>query len=453
MFIVQFPTFSMQGDDFLQTAGTNIADTRPSSTLKLTPKIGYILQSADFSAIAPLPTGVSSVVFTQGSGPNPVDPFTVDCTITLDNPLTMPDNDLDLGICISGQGVPKQWSRVLNVSSDIDTNLTASSTGGTIDLSGQYNTVQTQTQTINANSGYYINRTPSVFIGTKVPNNFTTSTQEIFNSKGYLIKVIMTTNYLVDASDSIIDTIKYIAQDVKEIPANNTIQVNSYTFDSSSIGQSGSVREMIVRGVNGASFSVNVVDSLSTNIFSFTGTIPNTGIESLFINFPKISSGSETYTVTISGTLNPSLSPTTFDVNQYEDIQVGFSITSTNGFVGSTISPTVNKYFTANQSFSSSLTEPTGSYIYRILIENPTGTLNAQSDVINFPVTNSFTNIDGSIAGGSEIFINSCVFAEYEESGVVSNNKILMTLVYAPLSIGTLDVASTINIDNFLTFN
>ena len=450
MFTVQFPTFSMQGDDFLQTAGTNIADTHPSSTLKLTPYFGYILRSIDFSAITPLPTGVSSVVFTQGSGPNPVDPHTVDCTITLDNPLTMPDNELDLGICISGQGVPKYWNRVLSVSSDINTNLTASLTGGTVDLSGQYNTVQTQTQTITANSGYYINKTPSVFIGTKVPNNFTTSTQEFFNSKGHLIKVIMTTNYLVDASDSTIDTIKYIAQGVKEIPANNVVQVNSYTFDSSSIGQSGSVREMIVRGVNGASFSVNVVDSLSTNIFSFTGTIPNTGVKSLFINFPKISSGSETYTVTISGTLNPSLSPTTFDVNQYEDIQVGFSITSTNGFIGSTISPTVNKYFTANQYFNSSFTD---SYVYRILIENPTGTLNAQSDVINFPVANSFTNIDGSIAGGSEILINSCIFAEYQESGVVSNNKILMTLVYAPLSIGTLDVASTINIDNFLTFN
>ena len=88
-----------------------------------------------------------------------------------------------------------------------------------------------------------------------------------------------------------------------------------------------------------------------------------------------------------------------------------------------------------------------------MLIENPTGTLNNSTDIINFPTRNSFTNVTYTAGNGTEIFINSVGFFEYQEAGVVSTSKITMLISYSILSTGTTDIASTINIDNFLTFN
>lgn len=440
----------MYGEDFLQTAGTNIADTLPSTTVKVIPKTGYTLLASDFSAITPLPTGISSVNFVQGSGPEPDDERSLDCNITLDNPLIMPSNDLDLGICISGEGTRKVYDRVVSLVTDLAQRITSSKTDNTHDFSGQYGTTQSLSVRITADSGYYLPVEPKAYIKTSATNSYTQNTISYFDSNGYRTHVDINIDYAVVAVDDNTDIITYIAKEVKLIPIAPTVQVNSYSINTSSLPQSGNVREMVVRGVEGASFSVNVVDSGSTSVFSFTGTIPNTGVKSLFIGFPKISTSSETYTVTISGTLNPNLLPTSFNIVQYEDVQVGFSITSANGFIGSSLAPTVDPSYTADTSYNTSFLE---SYIYQVLIENPTGSLNAQSDVIGFPTSNSFTNIKYKTAGDSEILINSCNFHPHIENGAVSNNKIVMLISYSPIYIGTSDIASTINIDNFLTFN
>jgi len=440
----------MYGEDFLQTAGTNIADTLPSTTVKVVPKTGYTLLAGDFSAITPLPTGISSVNFVQGTGPNPGDQRSLNCTITLDNPLIMPNNNLDLGICISGQGIFKVYDRVVSLVTDLAQRITSSKTGSTHDFSGQYGTTQSLSVRITADSGYYLPVEPKAYINTNATNSYTQNTISYFDSNGYRTHVDINIDYTVVDVDDNTDVITYIAKEVKLIPVAPAVQVNSYSINTSSLTQSGNVREMTVRGIEGASFSVNVVDSGSTSIFSFTGTIPNTGVKSLFIGFPRISTSSETYTVTISGTLNPNLSPTSFNIVQYEDVQVGFSITSANGFTGSSLTPTVDPYYAADTSYNTSFLE---SYIYQVLIENPTGSLNAQSDVIGFPTSNSFTNIKYNTAGDSEILINSCSFHPHTENGAVSNNKIVMLISYSPVYIGTSDIASTINIDNFLTYN
>lgn len=438
----------MYGQDFFQTVGDNIADTYPTSTVLLKPKTGYTLLASSFSTIAPLPTGVASVSFSQNAAD-------VDCVVTLDNPLTMPSNNLDLGICISGEGIFRVWNRVLNLSSDIDTNITMSQTSGTIDLSGEYATTQTFVQTINAASGYYMAKQPTVYVGTKIPNNYSTTVQDFFDSKGYRIKVVMTTSYVVDASDSTTDTIKYIAQNVKTIPATPATEVNAYVFNVKPITQALNVKQMKVYGISGAAFSINVVDTSLTSIFSYSSTIPESGVDVFDITFPAITSSSETYTITISGDLNSSFGtatgqPTSFTQNQYKNIELSFATTSTNGFTSTVLRPTSNVIF---QAAYDNINAPAKSLNYELLIENPTGNLSISNDIIAFPDRESFTNVKKTNATESEINIGTCVFNEYYENGVLSTNKVVLLIPYLMIQSGTLDVVCSINIDDYLTYN
>jgi hypothetical protein len=455
MFLVEFPTFYMYGEGFLQTAGTNIADTLPSTTVKVIPKTGYTLLAGDFSAITPLPTGISSVNFVQGTGPNPDDQRSLNCTITLDNPLIMPSNNLDLGICISGEGIFKTWNRVLNLSSDLDPNVTVTQSTGTIDLSGEYGTTQTFVQTINASSGYYMAKQPTVYIGTNLPNNYSTTVQDFFDSKGYRIKVIMTTSYVVDASDSTTDTIKYIVQNIKQMPITSPIRVNAYTYDVRPITQALNVKQMKVYGISGAAFSVDVLDSSLTSVFSYSSTIPNSGIDTFNITFPAITTSSETYTITISGNLNssfgtPTGQPTSFTQKQYKNIELSFATTSANGFTSTVLRPTSNVLF---QAAYNNLSPQSKTLNYELLIENPTGNLSISNDIIAFPDRESFTNVKKTNATESEINIGTCVFNEYYENGVLSTNKVVLLIPYLMIQSGTADVVCSINIDDYLTYN
>tara|TARA_R110000803_G_scaffold452_3_gene1492 strand:+ start:1367 stop:2713 length:1347 start_codon:yes stop_codon:yes gene_type:complete len=448
MFLVDFPNFTAEGEDFFQTAGTNIASTRPTVSLKMQPKPGYALLSGLFDPILPLPTGVASVAFVQGVSPE--SPLHVFCNITLDNPLTMPAAPLDLGLCITGDVIQKVYFNTVTVETELDSRITASKSSGTVSLNGTYNSTQTSNQTLTADAGYYLPSLPQAYVSTSFPANYEQSTTSSFDGNGYRLSTQITVDYLVRSEDFTTDKIKYVAQDVKPIPVTTVVQVNSYDIDVSSLTESGGVKQMDIRGVEGAAFSVNVVNSLSVNIFSYSSTINSVGLNSLNIPFPKITAASETYTITISGTLSATLTPTVFTLNQYQSISVGFGITSANGFIGSTASPTINPKYSADRAYSTSYLE---RYDYTVLIENPTGTLNNSTDIINFPTRNSFTNVTYTAGNGTEIFINSVGFFEYQEAGVVSTSKITMLISYSILSTGTTDIASTINIDNFLTFN
>lgn len=448
MFLVDFPTFTAEGQNFAQLAGTNIADTRPTVSLKMQPKPGYAISQGFFSSILPLPTGVASVAFNQGVSPE--SPLNVFCNITLDNPLTMPSSNLDLGLCITGEGVQRVYGNSVDLQTELVPRITPTKASGSVSLNGTYNSTQSYVQTLTADVGYYLPSLPQAYVSTSSPANYQQSTTSSFDANGYRLSAQITVDYLVKSEDVTTDKIKYIAQDIKPIPATNVVQVNSYNIDVSSLTESGGVKQMDIRGVEGAAFSVNVVNSLSVNIFSYSSTINSVGLNSLNIPFPKITGSSETYTVTISGTLSPTLTPAVFTLNQYQSISVGFGITSTNGFIGSTASPTINPKYSADRAYSTSYLE---RYDYTVLIENPTGTLNNSTDIINFPTRNSFTNVTYTTGNGTEIFINSVGFFEYQEAGAVSTNKITMLINYSILSTGTTDIASTINIDNFLTFN
>ncbi len=83
---------------YTAVSGTNVYSTNPTAVLTITPNEGYEVYAQDFSCTNTDLNYVATVVFTQ-------DGNNVLCTVTFDNPFTMPASNVDLGLCISGNAV------------------------------------------------------------------------------------------------------------------------------------------------------------------------------------------------------------------------------------------------------------------------------------------------------------------------------------------------------------
>ena len=185
-----FNNFTVSIVAFSETAGLDWTISNPSVVLLLTPNLGYNITASNFSATAPLPSDVSSVVFSQ-NGNN------VNCTVTYISPSVMPASDVLIAVCASGfaeenlisiSGVLKDCG-LSNISQP--TNLPLAYTS-----SGIFSSVATVlSQTVTASANYYFDVEPVLALALGNLSNYTITSAKTFNAANQLTQITFTVTY------------------------------------------------------------------------------------------------------------------------------------------------------------------------------------------------------------------------------------------------------------------
>jgi len=263
----------------------------PSTVLTLSPLSGYVITATDFSATIASP--LQSVVFSQdGENVLMTIVFIAGFTIT---------SDLSVPVCIDGASVliPITLNGVYN---STVSNATPTS-NGTYAASGNFNNTTTVlTKTFTADTGKYFYSLPTATLATGNANSYNISNATTSDANSNVVSSTFTIDYTFPSSNVSGDVINFIAEAIEiYVPA---VFVNSYSINSSSLLTGSESRVITLTGNSGANYTLDVQNSGSTVILNTSGVIPASGTVDITIAFPS-SVASETYTITLSGDLNP----------------------------------------------------------------------------------------------------------------------------------------------------
>ena len=429
--------FSVSSVEFGVNSGTNIVDTQSTALLTLIPDPGFTLDAADFSYTSG-PSQVESVTFAQ-SGANVI------ATVTFAAGAVMPSNDLDIPICISGDSglVEYTLSGIIEVISSanvvpVTSNIPYTASGNEGDDS------QVFSQTITAAEGYYFPTAPTGYLTSGNPNSYLFSESIVTNNDGEITAKTFTGDYTFGSSSVSGDVFTIVAE-AALIPV-VVREITSYSITTSNIDPSGETRAMTIFGTDGAQFSLTVVNEDETSILTspLTNiTIPATGAYSFNITFPAVTD-TDDYDFVLTGDLASTFDtvegqPSTFTLNQYIDITLGFGLTSTNTNI--TVPSNYNIIYPAKTVLAST-----------DLNYNFTAILTATSTVpiseTTPPLISDLTNLDESLNGGTDVTISSVT-----SSMAADNLSYTITISGNTNETGELDVLSTLNLDNYISSN
>ena len=306
--------YSFSNVSYIVPEDSNVSALYPTAVITITPNQGYVLAAANFSLDPSVfYPEIQSAVFTQ-TGQNVI------CTITFDTGFTMPSSNLNIPLCIIGEGT---------VAPIHIEGLLSAAVGGDISGDGpEINTIYANsgsflenellfTRTYTADSGYYLHN-PSIQITNGNQANYTFEQLPTYDIDGNLISITYNVRYRYPDysvfSDSIY--IKVSAQEIYVAPQT----VTSYVFDNSNISPIGGIRNILIYGSPGAVFSLIMNDS-SSNVYNIVidGVIDSTGLYTAQVVFPDITSGTinEYYEIVLSGDIDPNFAqPTTIEVLQ-----------------------------------------------------------------------------------------------------------------------------------------
>mgnify|MGYP003646734652 FL=1 len=333
---------------YTAASGTNVYNAHPTAVLTITPNIGYEIFAADFLWTNTDLNYINTVVFTQ-DGQN------VLCTVTFDNPFTMPAANVDLALCISGSANISELCCDIDLCVEGDSVNYSVQAGSpipediTINVCGtEGQQVQLFQRTYTASSGYYLETQPSVVLEIGDQDQYAITETPTLNSDGKVVSVTVGIKYIFKSTCGINDkvNIKLFRPLQIQVPE---IKITNYTLDTSDVGDGGASRIMRVFGNTGATFTVTSSNGQILNLNTFTNnsldtytitptqTIPSVGYVDVYIEIPESSSIAE-YCFTLAGDLiDPFPQPIPACIRQYPKITLTFNTTGTNLTVTNTI--------------------------------------------------------------------------------------------------------------------
>ena len=348
-------------------ADSNVSALHPTAQLTLVPDMGYHLNLGDFS-IEHLPDGVSNITFSS-AGDNLI------CTVTFDPSLIMPDANLDIPLCIIGSATYNKFTLAGKITPPdfIDPNVILDPYEEYVfSYSNNYeDNFLIYNITTSANEGFFISTPPIISQIRGDESLFSMSTVNSYTDD-FLTSTtttIMATQPLYDSFENNFSISRIGIANIY-IPAS---LITSYNIDSAPIPVGGGTMPYYVYGDIGAMFNVELFDG-STHTTLVTGAVIDvTGIYELFISFPA-TSYPITYTITISGDLDPSFDTTggqssSVMLQQYPDITNAFDIA---GYAG-------NRFYST--SLPSTFTNTWGALTY------PLTYLPAYTTELNWTIT------------------------------------------------------------------
>ena len=328
---IQIENFTVTVVTFDAVAGTDFTQNNPSVVLLLTPDAGYTLTAGDFTATSPLPSFVSSAVFSQNG-------LNVNCVVNYISPSTMPAADVLIEVCGTGSAVETNLtlagtakscgiSYVSNPPNDLKPPVAYTGSGGFGTSAIVFS------QTVTADSGYYFDTEPSLSLTIGVIANYNITSVKTYNTEGLLIEIVFTVNYTFPVGNVTGDELCLIAN---AIPIYNPpTEIQSYSFNTSAITSSGETRTFTINGIEGANWNlVSIANVGGANIVNTSGTIDSTGQAIVNVIFP-LTTVDQSYTFTLTGNLASTFDttagqPSVFTVYQYISKTLCFAFTSTN---------------------------------------------------------------------------------------------------------------------------
>ena len=425
--------FSVASVEFGVTQGTNIADTQSTAVLTLIPDEGFTLTAADFSYTSG-PSEVQSVSFSQ-SGNN------VLATVTFAAGASMPASDLDIPICIAGESGLVQYTLSGVVETIASSNVTPASGNTSFSISGNVgDDAQAFSHTVTAGSGYYFPTSPSGHLTTGNANSYSFTTSETTNDELQITAKTFTGVYTFPAANVANNVFTVVAEAV-EIPV-ITREITSYTISKSDIDPGGETRSMTIFGTEGAQFSLTVVNEDGTSVLTSplsNVTIPAVGSYQFNIIFPSVTD-TDDYDFVLTGNLaTPFAQDATFTINQYTDITLAFGLTTTDPDI--TVPSNYNIVYAANNVLA---TTDLNYNFTATLTATSTSTISESAA----PLASDLTNLDSATNGGTGVSISS-VTSSIATDGL----SYTVTITGVTNETGTLDVLSTLNLNNYIITN
>tara|TARA_R100000951_G_scaffold116262_1_gene127322 strand:+ start:2672 stop:4711 length:2040 start_codon:yes stop_codon:yes gene_type:complete len=326
--------------------GSNVYTSHPTAVLTITPDVGYSVTAEDFSWANTTLANVNTVVFTQ-------DGANVICTVTFDNPFTMPTSNTTLSLCINGAAIRQRLSlRGYYQATGSNTNMSIVQDCPvpqeiSYEVAGvEGYQVLVIEKTYTASSGYYFNGSFNIsYTGDEmVVENYNCIETETLDSSGRLTSINIKFYYTFPNNNVINDKITVevpVTKQIKVVP----VKITSYSlFDNTSVASSGAIRTVRIFGAPTATFtlasnngSILSFDTYDANdvLLSYattpTLTIPANGYFDITISIPAVSSNA-TYCFTIAGgnLISPFPQINPFCLYQYVRTILTFSASGTN---------------------------------------------------------------------------------------------------------------------------
>lgn len=371
---------------FNETTGVDVSILHPTVLVVLTPNEGYSIIASNFSAILPLPGDISNITFAQ-------DGLNVNATVTFVAPFIMPQADVSIPFCVDGFVSLLLYSISGSVSASVSCNL--SPYQGSYSATGEFNTnTNVLSVPIRAIPGYYFPTIPTLSLASGDINNYTLSSNKIFDISGNLIEVDFTIGYTFPSANIAGDAwdLNACAYEIY-VPATG---ISSYSISTVGIIPEGETRIMKVFGNPGSTFTVDLDGvSVVSNI-----VMGSSGVYSFPIVFPTVVTNT-TYTIELFGDLSvPFLQQNPFTIEQRLATDVTFDVLFNGGVTG--ITPVV-KSFTA---FTAPLV---GEAAFTIdipwnIVPSPALTGNQELALSSQPIDANWSNLNDVTNGGTSLY-------------------------------------------------
>lgn len=307
--------------------------------LTLIPNEGFAIKASDFSATAPLPDYVQSVVFFQSTQ----DSRNVTCQVSLIPGSVMPPGGIDIGLCISGFSNTASYCIGGSVSYGVVSNVVPATLNTTYDLCASYGATENVfTQAVSAATGYYFPTQPTISLITGDINSYSVNTSNVLDISGNIINTVFTVDYTFPNINITGDAwgIEAVA-DIIYIPV---VEITNYNVSTSAFSEQGGFRYYTIYGSEGANWTltavgtnnINDILSLSSDPFTnvLTGTIDSSGMQEIAVNIPASTTGPQSFDLTISGDLrSPFAQNTTVTLNQLSDVTITYSAVTSLGYL------------------------------------------------------------------------------------------------------------------------
>ena len=330
---ININNFSVTIVSFPETTGVDWSQDNPSVVLLLTPNAGYTITASNFSATSPLPTYVSSVVFSQNG-------LNIDCVVNYTSPSIMPANAVLIDICAAGYAEQTPVTLAGTIKDCGTSNISFPASGdlpSAYNGSGEFNTTATVlTQSVIASTGYYFEVVPVLSLVIGNIHDYTITNSKIYNSKNQLISIVFTVTYTFPAGN--VTGNEFCLTANAKIIYNPLVKINSYSFNQSPVPIGGATRNFIINGITGADWALTCTGNPGgINIVNTSGKIDSTGQAIVNVIFPP-QSVETTYTFVLTGDLAASFNTTsgqlsTFIVYQFTDTTLAFGFTSTDSAI------------------------------------------------------------------------------------------------------------------------
>jgi len=439
---INISNFSATIVSFDETTGVDWTLDNPSVALLLTPNTGFTINASNFSATAPLPTNVSSVVFSQ-SGAN------ITCLVTYISPSVMPANDVLIDICATGYAEQTQVTLSGTLKACGTSNVSLPASGdlpSAYAVNGDFNTTATVlTQSVVASTGFFFEVEPVLALNIGIVSNYTITSVKTYNAANQLTQVVFTVVYKFPQTSVSGDEICLTAN--ATVIYSPSVKIQSYSINSTDVLTSGETRVITISGITGAAWALQVTESVGgTTIGQFSGTIDSTGFDAESVIFPA-SLVNVIYTFTLTGDLASSFcttspyipcvagQPSVWQLYQYTSQNVSFVLTSTSSSI--TTGSANTKAFTpftipGIRSYSVSASRPGSSQDF-IFTTTPINT-DWSNQGLGDPITNQ------TVQDPLLITINNA-----------SDPKTLVIGLDTDIgTVGTQALLSELNLDNFL---